>query len=109
LEEIKASIFALNKDSAPGPHEFEAFFFQKYWQIIKEDITNVMLEFFTKSWILLGYNSYTTTLIPKIANATSIDQYRPIAMTNFKFKIITKIIAERLSQLMPIITISIDY
>lgn len=31
-------------NGASGPDEFGAFFFQKYWQIIKEDVTNVVLE-----------------------------------------------------------------
>jgi hypothetical protein len=39
--------------------------------------------------------------LPKIPNADTIDQYRPIAMANFKFKIISKVIADRLAQIMP--------
>lgn len=61
---------------------------------------NAVLEFFIKGWILPGFNFNTIALIPKIPNATSIDQYRPIAMANFKFKIITKIISHRLAQIM---------
>ncbi|GAU45776.1 hypothetical protein TSUD_24400 [Trifolium subterraneum] len=52
-------------------------------------------------WILPGFNSNIIALIPKTPNATSIDQYRPIAMANFKFKVISKIIADRLASIMP--------
>ncbi|KAK2430924.1 hypothetical protein QL285_029213 [Trifolium repens] len=45
----------------------------------------------------LGYD----TLLPKFPEACSIDQYRPIAMANFKFKIISKILADRLASIMP--------
>lgn len=102
-QEIKAAIFALNKDSAPGPDGFGAFFFQTYWDIIKEDVVKAVLEFFTTSWILPGFNSNIIALLPKIPNASSIDQYRPIAMANFKFKIISKVIAVRLAPIMPTI------
>lgn len=40
-------------------------------------------------------------LIPKISSADTMDQFRPIAMENFKFKIISKIIANRLAQVVP--------
>jgi hypothetical protein len=50
--EIKAAVFALNKDSAPGPDGFGAFFFQNYWDIVKNDVTNAVLQFFSSSWIL---------------------------------------------------------
>ncbi|GAU17760.1 hypothetical protein TSUD_171480 [Trifolium subterraneum] len=93
-QEIKNAVFALNKDSAPGPDGFGAFFFQQYWEIVKNDVCNAVLEFFTTSWILPGFNSNIIALLPKVVNATSIDQYRPIVMANFKFKIISKIIAD---------------
>jgi hypothetical protein len=99
--EIKSAVFALNKDSAPGPDGFGAFFFQHYWEIIKNDVISAVLEFFTTSWILPGFNSNIIALLPKFPEASSIDQYRPIAMANFKFKVISKIIADMLASLMP--------
>ena len=100
-QEIKAAIFALNKDSAPGPDGFGAFFFQHYWDIVKGDLIDAVLQCFATSWILPGYNSNIIALIPKIHNAVSIEQYRPISMSNFKFNVISKIIADRLAQVMP--------
>jgi hypothetical protein len=100
-DEIKSAVSALNKDSAPGPDGFGAFFFQHFWDVIHVDVCNAVLEFFTSSWILPGFNSNIIALIPKTPDATSIDQFRPIAMANFKFKIISKIIADRLASIMP--------
>jgi hypothetical protein len=48
-----------------------------------------------------GFNSNIIALLPKSPESSSIDQYRPIAMANFKFKIISKIIADRLASIMP--------
>jgi hypothetical protein len=80
---------------------FGAYFFQHYWDIVHSDVINSVLEFFTTSWILPGFNSNIIALLPKFSAASSIDQYRPIAMANFKFKIISKIIADRLATIMP--------
>ncbi|WJX39138.1 hypothetical protein P8452_26715 [Trifolium repens] len=94
-EEIKNAVFILNKDGAPGPDGYGAFFYQKYWEIIQEDVVNAVLQFFTTGWILPSFNSNTIILIPKTSNADSMDQFRPIAMANFKFKIISKVLADR--------------
>ncbi|XP_058776538.1 uncharacterized protein LOC131650843 [Vicia villosa] len=54
-------------------------------------------------WIIPNYNVSKIILIPKSPEAHSMDIYRPIALSNFKFKIITKIIAVRLSSILPIL------
>ncbi|GAU43585.1 hypothetical protein TSUD_27870 [Trifolium subterraneum] len=100
-QEIKAATYALNKVSAPVPDGFEAFFFQRYWEIVKIVVFKAVLEFFTSSWILPGFNSNIVTLLHKTSNATSIDHYWPIAMINFKFKVLSKIIADMLAKVMP--------
>jgi len=60
--------------------------------------------FFTTSWILPHFNSNNIVLIPKTNHADQVSHYRPIAIANFKFKIISKILADRLSTFMPTIT-----
>jgi serine protease inhibitor len=60
-----------------------------------------VLQFFTTGCILPSFNSNTLILIPKTINADSMDQFTPIAMANFKFKIISKVIAVRLATIIP--------
>jgi len=103
-DEIHSAVFSLNQDSAPSPDGFGAVFFQKYSEIIKHDVIKAVLQFFNSGWLLPNFNSNTLVLIPKTNNADSVDQYRPIAVANFKFKIISKILADRLASIMPAIT-----
>lgn len=72
-----------------------------HWSIIKKDVVSAVLQFFTDGWILPSYNSNTLVLIPKTPNADTVDQFRPIVIANFKHKIITKVLANRLSQILP--------
>ncbi|KAM0989503.1 hypothetical protein ACFX15_012919 [Malus domestica] len=51
---------------------------------------------FKHGLVLPHFNSNMIVLIPKVPNADSVSQMRPIALANFSFKIITKIIADRL-------------
>lgn len=100
-EEIKHAVFDMNKDGAPGPDGFGAGFFQEYWEVINSDVIAATTQFFTTGWLLPGFNSNTIVLIPKNSNADTIDQYRPIALANFKFKIISKVLADRLASILP--------
>jgi exonuclease III len=101
IAEIRNAVFGLNKDGAPGPDGFGAFFFQNYWDIVHKDVEDAVLQFFHTGWILPNFNANNVILIPKSSNADSIEQYRPIAMANFKFKVISKILADRLALIMP--------
>lgn len=60
-------------------------------------LINFVLQFFLTDSLFQNVNSSFVTLIPKVEGATSISQFRSISMTNFFFKIITKILADRFS------------
>lgn len=44
-----------------------------------------------------------SSLFPKSIGADSLDLFRPIATSNFKFKINTKVLANRLGAIMPLL------
>ncbi|KAI5396172.1 hypothetical protein KIW84_062391 [Lathyrus oleraceus] len=67
------------------------------------DVDNVVLHIFKSSWVMPNYNSNTIILLPKPEDDYTMDKFRPIALANFKFKIISKIISYRISIFMPII------
>ena len=52
--------------------------------------------FFKQIWVLRRMNNNVVSLIPKIQGVDFIKDYRPIVVANFKFKIISKILADRL-------------
>ncbi|XP_019431608.1 PREDICTED: uncharacterized protein LOC109338759 [Lupinus angustifolius] len=96
-QEIKDVVCGLNGDGAPGPDDFVGCFYQAFWDIVGNDVCCSVTQFFTQGWILPNMNSNSVILISKNNNAVKIDDYRPIAIANFKFKIITKVLADRLS------------
>lgn len=60
-----------------------------------------MLQFFKQGWLLPNLNSNLVVLVPKVLNADRIESYRPIALANFQFKIIAKILADRRAFIAP--------
>lgn len=53
--------------------------------------------FFSNGFILPHFNSSLLILVPKSHESEEVTDFRPIALANFVFKIITKIVADRLS------------
>ena len=48
---------------------------------------------------MTGLNFSFMILIPKVHGANLVDKFKPIVLSNFLFKVITKILADRLSQI----------
>ena len=90
-------VFSINEHSAPGPDGFGGYFYKSSWDIIGQNMIEAVMEFFTTGKIFRNLNSNFMVLIPKQESTASLDKFRPIVMGNFIFKIITKIIADRLN------------
>lgn len=101
MEEVKAVVLSLDANSSPRLYGFGGGFYHIFWDIIGIDVFNSCLQFFAHGSILPNLNSNVIVLIPKIKGADRIENFRPIALANFQFKIITKILADRLGQIAP--------
>jgi hypothetical protein len=73
-------------------------FSKKCWPIIKNDIYQLCLDFFTHSGNIQCINNAFITLVPKVNNPTSINDYRLISLINCITKIITKLMGNRLQK-----------
>lgn len=49
ITELKKVVFSMNPSSAAGPDGMNGKFFQACWEVIKEDLLNVVLSFFRSS------------------------------------------------------------
>ncbi|GFY83129.1 hypothetical protein Acr_02g0013690 [Actinidia rufa] len=99
-EEIKAALYGIGDDKAPGLDGYSACFFKKSWSIIGEDVCLAIKEFFMSGNILNQINHAIIALVPKSANATRVEDFRPISCCNVVYKIISKILASRLSPIL---------
>jgi len=64
-------------------------------EIIKLEVTNVAMQFLSNGWLLPNFNPNTIVSTPKVPKNDNVNQFRSRALANFKFKIITKINANR--------------
>lgn len=104
LLEIKVAIFQMGALKAPGPDRHPPGFFQKFWYVLEEPVTEEVLRVFNTSIIPPGWNTSILCLIPKSSDADSLAQFRPISLCNVLTKGIYKVLANHLRPLMTKLT-----
>ncbi|CAN1153049.1 LINE-1 retrotransposable element ORF2 protein [Linum perenne] len=100
-EEIRKALISIADGKAPGPDGYNAYFFKHSWDIVKGDLFAAVRSFFSKSKMPGYVNSILLALIPKKFNAANMKDYRPIACCNVVYKIVSKVLANRLQAVLP--------
>ncbi|GJV77548.1 RNA-directed DNA polymerase, eukaryota, partial [Tanacetum coccineum] len=94
--EIKRAVWDCGVDKSPGPDGFTFCFYRQFWDMLEKDVVSAVKQFFTDGVFPSGCNSSFIALIPKISNANMVKDFRPISLIGSLYKIITKILANRL-------------
>jgi hypothetical protein len=102
-EEVNQAVKTMPPGKAPGPDGFTTDFFHYCWDLIKHEVWEVIEESRASGLVLPALNATFLTLIPKEERVTNPKQFRPIALCNVIYKIITKVIANRLKPILPFV------
>jgi len=100
LTELKYTIDIMPKDKSPGPDRRTQEIFHSFFQIMGMDLLKAVEESCSTGYIIGALNANFFTLIPKVSKPTSFNEFRPIALCNFTYKIISKIIASRIKDIL---------
>lgn len=90
---------ALNKSSRPDGFPVEVF--QKYRHIMGNAVCRAVKAFFHSGKILKEINHTFIALIPKVDNPLTANDFKPISLCNTIYKIIAKILPNRLINVIP--------
>ena len=99
-EEVAVAIKEMAPLKAPDPDGMPPLFFQTYWPDIGMDINEAVLSSLNSSSLLKSINHTFISLIPKVKNPERVTEFRPIILCNLIYKIISKVIANRLKPLL---------
>ncbi|GKV07784.1 hypothetical protein SLEP1_g19505 [Rubroshorea leprosula] len=99
-EEIKNAVWDCESSKSPGPDGFNFKFVKCMWEDIKSEIAGFIREFQEHGRLVRGSNASFITLIPKVENPQRIEEYRPISLIGVMYKIIAKLLANRLRKVL---------
>ena len=95
-EEILLAVKELEGDNPPGPDGFSMAFFHHCWRVMERNVLAVFEEFYQHSKFEKSLNAIFIALIPKKNDASNIRDFRPISLVGSLYKILAKVLANRL-------------
>nr|GEW97297.1 putative RNA-directed DNA polymerase, eukaryota, reverse transcriptase zinc-binding domain protein [Tanacetum cinerariifolium] len=109
MEEVKKAVWDCGMDKSPGPDGYTFGFYRRFWSIIEHDVFEAVQYFFNHEDMPKGCNSNFITLIPKISDAKLAKDFRPISLIGSLYKIIAKILTNRLVSVLAYDSMRWDY
>lgn len=98
--DVIAAVKQLHPTKAPGPDRLPAVFYHTFWKIVGNDVINFCLDFLNGDGGLESVNETNITLIPKLKESKTMMHFRPISLCNVVYKIISKVLANRLKSIL---------
>jgi len=102
-EEIREVVWGCGGEKSPGLDGINFKFIKAFWHLVKLDVLRFMDEFYVNGIFPRGGNASFIVLIPKVPNLQSLDEYRPISLIGCMYKIVAKLLANRMKKVMPFI------
>ncbi|KAK4391994.1 hypothetical protein Sango_1977200 [Sesamum angolense] len=100
IEKIKLAFFDIAEDKSPGPNGHTEAFYKAAWPIVGGEITRAIMDFFTNGQLFKQVNVILLVLIPKVQSPSSVLDFMPISCGNVLYKAITKILVQRLREIL---------
>jgi hypothetical protein len=101
-DEVRVALFQMHPSKAPGLDGMTSFFFQKFWHVIGPSVSTAILSVLNSTRILRKINLTHIYLILKKKNPEHMSDYHPISLFNVIYKIISKVLANRLKTVLPL-------
>lgn len=104
-DEVKSALNQMHPIKAPSLDSMSAIFFQKYWSIVSNNVTNMVLNVLNLNMSIAEINRTNITLVPKTKLPTKMIEFKPISLSNVVYKLIAKVLANRLKAILPKVVI----
>ncbi|WMV09897.1 hypothetical protein MTR67_003282 [Solanum verrucosum] len=98
-DEILEGIKLCAMENAPGQDGFPMSFYLAFWELMKEDILKTLQYFYEYQKFEKSLNATFIALIPKKVGASELKDFRHISLIGGIYKIVAKILAERLKKM----------
>lgn len=99
-EEIKNVLFDIGDNKAPGPDGYTSKFYKKAWSVVGKEVCNAVRLFFQNGIMPKGINATSISLVPKMITLEKVSDFRPISCCTVLYKCISKILANRIKNVL---------
>ena len=104
-EEIDFALKHMEPLKAPSLDGMPPIFFQSFWSLIGDEVSYAILDCLNNCHIPPDLNHTFVMLIPKVKCLELIYEFRPISLCNVIYKVMSKVLANRLNKLLPLLVL----
>lgn len=102
-EDIKSAMWGCEGNRSPGPEGVKFTFIKKFWSVLGNDFCRMVSEFHSDATFARGCNASFLVPILKNDNPIGLSDYRPISLVGCIYKVIEKLLAERLGKVLGLV------
>ena len=99
--EIWDALRSMKSYKASGSDGMHAGFYQRFWLIVGESVRSEVKQIFASQKVPDYLNQTLIALIPKQLGPETVSQFKPISLCNTVYKIVSKILVQRIRPLLP--------
>lgn len=96
FSEFTQAVKSMHPDKGSGPDGLKPAFFQNFWNLIGKEVFKCCQQWLVEGTFSADVNDTTLVLIPKKDNVDDPKDLRPITLCNVLYKIVAKVLANRL-------------
>lgn len=100
VEEIDTALSQMHPLKSPGSDGFSACFYQRSWAIVRIEVDKALLDFLNYGIFDPLINTTHIVLILNNKNPTWVIDYRPISLYNVLYKLIAKVLANKMKRML---------
>ncbi|CAN6678642.1 unnamed protein product [Malus baccata var. baccata] len=100
-EEIMDVTLKMGGFKAFSPYGFQGIFYQSFWEHLREDVNKLVRTLMNGMAGPVTLNKTHIVLVPKVHHPESVSQFRPISLCNYSYKVLSKVLANRLKSVLP--------
>ncbi|XP_074288026.1 uncharacterized protein LOC141613185 [Silene latifolia] len=95
-EEVTEALNQMHPLKAPGPDGMNGLFFQTYWGTVGPAVVSTVLKILRGDAMPTEFNKTNIVLILKKKAPDKVSDFRPISLCNVVYKLVSKVLANRL-------------
>lgn len=95
-EEVWNALLDMGDLKVPGADGLPVIFYKKFWSLVGDKVKGEVLAVLNGGDMPMGWNDTVIVLIPKTSPPKTLKDLRPISLCNVVYKLISKVLANRL-------------
>jgi hypothetical protein len=100
-DEVWSALQSIGDLKAPGADGMPSVFYKRFWPLLGDQVKREVLAVLNGGEMPQGWNDTIIVLIPKTKAPEKLKDLRPISLCNVLYKIVSKVIANRLKKVLP--------